>query len=268
MVEPCGIVTLLTDFGTRDGYVGAMKGRILAHAKELAVVDISHEIPPGDVLAGAYVLSQAASFFPVGTVHCVVVDPGVGSDRAPVVVERDGRLYVGPDNGVLSMAAFPSSRAVRIETFSVGPGECQTFHGRDIFGPAAAYLAAGGELADLGPAVEKLESLEVGKPSLEPEQATGEVIHVDRFGNLITNIPKGILAAARPESVRVEVAGHEVRGVSRAFSDVEEGEALVYAGSTDRVEIAVRSGSARERLGVERGAIVYLRWRVEGPEVR
>lgn len=235
-------MTLTTDFGTRDGYVAAMKGVILGLAPGASVVDVSHDVAPGDVRGGAFVLAQAAPYFPAGTVHVAVVDPGVGGAREAVVLDGGAHRFVGPNNGVLALAAPAPRRAHEIAAPSFRRAEVSaTFHGRDLFAPAAARLAAGAEVAEAGPPL-PLERL-VTLPA-----ARAEVVHVDRFGNAITSLGAG-------EADAVEVAGLRLP-VRRTYGDVEPGAPLAYIGSSGYIEIAVRDGNAAERLGLARGTAV------------
>ncbi len=244
------LVTLLTDFGTADGYVGEIKGVLASAVPDVAIVDIAHDLPAHDVEAGRLALARYWRRFPAGTVHLVVVDPGVGSERAALAVESEGRLLVGPDNGVLSPALL--HQGARVVSLPVPPAASPTFHGRDVFAPAAAQLARG------------LGVDEIGRPHPEPivrrtPEATrrddgtiaGEVIAVDRFGNLVTN-----LMARRGGAV--ELGGRTIP-MRRTYADVAQGESLALVGSSGLVEIAVRDGSAFERLGAGRGTTVILR---------
>jgi S-adenosyl-L-methionine hydrolase (adenosine-forming) len=226
------MVTLTTDFGTADGYVGAMKGVLYSRAPGVAVVDISHDIPRHDIAAGAYALATAAPWFPPGTIHVAVVDPGVGSARRGVVIASGGQLFVGPDNGLFALVAPQPDAvreiAVRFLTGRVSP----TFHGRDVFAVTAARLATGVDLMEVGPVVAM---------STPPARGWHRVVHVDRFGNLITDVPGEGVAVVR-------VAGREA-ALRRTYADVAPGELVAYVGSGGTVEIAVRDGSAAEVLG-------------------
>jgi S-adenosylmethionine hydrolase len=250
------VVTLLTDFGTRDGYVGAMKGVIATLAPSATIVDITHDVPPQDLAAAAFVLAQAAPFFPPGTIHVVVVDPGVGGRRRRVVVESEGHLFVGPDNGVLALAA-PVEEGWEITAAAFRrPEVSATFHGRDVFAPTAARLAAGAAASDAGPRV-VLEGRLAPRPVLfshNGRQVTGHVVHVDRFGNLITDI----VAAVLPALATVRVGSVEVPRVSVTYEDVARGELVAYVGSAGTLELAVRDGAASEVLAVGRGAPVVV----------
>lgn len=243
------LVTLLTDFGTADGYVAEMKGVLLTLAPEARLVDASHELPPQDVEYARLALARYWRRFPVGTIHLVVVDPGVGSARRAIAVASDGRLLVGPDNGVLSPALLlPGARAVTLPT---PPGAAPTFHGRDLFAPAAARLATGAALEALGePCDDPIVRRTPEARRLDDGAVLGEVIAVDRFGNLVTN-----LLTMRGGSL--EVAGQRL-AVRRTYADVAPGTLLALVGSSGLLEVAVREGSAARRLGVARGAAVRL----------
>jgi S-adenosyl-L-methionine hydrolase (adenosine-forming) len=231
------VVSLLSDFGTSDVYVGVMKAVVLSAAPSARLVDLTHEVPPQDVRAGAFHLMQAAAWFPRGTVHLAVVDPGVGSERRAIAVEAGGAFFVGPDNGLFSWIAPRPTRAVILE---VPRGASNTFHGRDVFAPAAGKLAAGAPLASLGAPAGRLVKLSW------PTRA--EIVHVDRFGNLITNLEKldGELVAGE----------FRTRKLVSSYAAVARGEPLAILGSHGFVEIAVRDGSAAAVLGLQRGARV------------
>src|SRR5688572_2974448 len=250
------LVTLTTDFGTADGYVGAIKGVILARAPGTTVVDIAHDIRRHDVGGAAFALSQAAPWFPDGTVHVVVVDPGVGGLRMPVVVDSGRQLFVGPDNGVLSLAV-PQPRAAFAITAAAfrAASPAPTFHGRDIFAVTAAQLAGGAAPDQAGDPIQLAGRLpgpgrdRAGQPG---DLLRGEVIHVDSFGNLITDLPAAAVAGASA----VRIAGRTIQGLSSTYSSVPVGEYLAYIGSGGTLEIAVREGDAAELLRVSRGAPV------------
>jgi S-adenosylmethionine hydrolase len=249
------VITLTTDFGQVDGYVAAMKGAILRICPHVALVDISHEVRPQAVPQAAYLLSFAAPYFPPGTVHLVVVDPGVGSERRAVAVQGAQAQYVAPDNGVLSLALAkdPARAAVElVEPRFRLPEVSATFHGRDIFAPAAAYLACGVNLQEMGPTipVSGLCRLPISsREAVEARDGQAMVLHVDRFGSLITSL----VAAYGAAPLIITAGGERITGLSRTFSDVEPGELLAYVGSGGYVEIAVREGSAAERLGLAAG---------------
>jgi S-adenosylmethionine hydrolase len=252
------IVTLTTDFGSRDGYAGAMKGVVLSLAPAATLVDITHGVPPQDVAAGAVALAQAAPLFPAGTIHVAVVDPGVGGARADLLVESSGSFFVGPDNGVLSLAARPPRRIWRIDapTFRREPVSA-TFHGRDVFAPTAGRLAAGAAPGDAGPRLEAMTDLAPPVVGRRAGRVEGRVIHVDAFGNLITSL--GVEHVPPEASIEVEGTGGVYHPVlARTFSDVDPGALVAYFGSGGQLEIARRNGSAAQHVGAERGSIVRV----------
>jgi S-adenosylmethionine hydrolase len=253
------VVTFTTDFGTHDGYAGAMKGVVLSIAPRATLVDITHGIPAQDVAGGAVALAQAAP----GSIHLAVVDPGVGGERADLLVESGGSFFIGPDNGVLSLAARAPRKIYWIEAPSfrrdpVSP----TFHGRDVFAPTAGRLATGASAAEAGPLVPKM--IDLGAPRIHRRDGVleGEVIHVDGFGNLLTSLPQESLGPAGSAQVVVEVDGTEGRfepQLGRTFSDVDPGSLIAYVGSGGQLEIARRDGSAAQRIGAHRGTPVRVR---------
>jgi S-adenosyl-L-methionine hydrolase (adenosine-forming) len=249
-------VTLLTDFGTADGYVAAMKGVIAGIAPAARVDDASHEIPPGDVYAASWALAGYWRYYPPGTVHVVVVDPGVGSPRRALAVAADGRFLLGPDNGVFTrvLAEAGAASIVAIGNEAVtGAVVSATFHGRDVFAPAAAHLCRGLPLVQLGTAVKDPVLLALPEPVVDGGGMRGVVVHIDRFGNAITNVP----AAAVREGMRVTVAGESCM-VRRTYADAATGQLLALVGSRGVLEVAVRDGSAAARPGVTRGAAVFV----------
>lgn len=258
-------IALMTDFGTADGYTGEMKGVLLTRASEVRIVDVTHRIPPGDVVAGAWALRRVWDRFPEDTVHLVVVDPGVGGDRRPLAARIASRWFVGPDNGllthVLGQGAVGDARRLDPEAIGLEPLS-DTFHGRDLFAPAAAHLVAGGSPGGLGPRVDpgSLVTLSAPKPERRPgpdgsKEVRGRIVHVDRFGNLITDVPSDWL----PESPVVAVGSHRLNDVGRSFATVGRGEPVLIRGSGGTLEICVRGGSAAEVLGVGRGTSVRVK---------
>lgn len=243
------IVTLLTDFGTHDSYVAEMKGVLLARAPRARLVDVSHEVAPGNVRAASYLIGRLWRWFPTGTVHLVVVDPGVGSQRRAIAVAAHEQCFVAPDNGVLTAVLEDSARAVVLPAVR---GAAVTFHGRDLFAPAAAQLATGTPLGKLGSAL--ADPLRLPRPEAHRAGAgwVGEVIYIDRFGTLVTNLP----AEALEGVAGIALAGRRRAPRGRTFSDVEPGELVAYVGSAGSVEVAVRDGSAAEMTGVAIGAEV------------
>lgn len=253
------IITLTTDFGQLDGYVGTMKGVMLSICPEAGLIDLSHAIPPQDVAAAAFVLYQTFSYYPPHAVHCVVVDPGVGSKRRAIAVQTDRGYFVGPDNGVFSLALTLGQLNV-IEAVTLTNPDFQlatvsaTFHGRDIFAPAAAHLAAGAPLRRFGPPAINLVKLDY---VAEMQRGACRIIHIDHFGNLILSFTRQRLH--NPEQVTFRLKGRTIKSLSYTFADVAEGELLAYVGSShDHLEIAVRNGNAARRLGAQVGDIVEI----------
>jgi S-adenosyl-L-methionine hydrolase (adenosine-forming) len=252
------LITLTTDFGHSDGYVAAVKGTLLSLAPGAQLVDISHEIAPQDLLGAAFVLANAIPYFPDGAVHLVVVDPGVGSERRMLAARTARAIYVAPDNGVLTLIwrQEPPLQIVSLTErryWRSGPIS-HTFHGRDVMGPVAAHLANGVELEVLGDALSDPVELDLPEPAEMPDgELRGEIIYVDRFGNLISNIPADDLAGsptAHIENRRLPVGQH--------YAEVSAGEPLALIGSHGYLEIAVREGNASERLRLDRGAPVIV----------
>ena len=259
-MTPSGIVTLTTDFGTADGYAGAVKGAILARLPSARLVDLSHELAPGDVAGASHLLARAAPYFPQGTVHLAVVDPGVGTARRGLALRAGGQIFVGPDNGIFgavleALAETPVLHALENRSLWRSPVS-PVFHGRDVFGPVAAHLAGGGELSAVGPSLAPggLVRLPAPAPSPVAGGLRGEVVHVDRFGNLVTNLCAP--GAGAPASV--EIAGRALP-LSRTYADVAPGALVAVIGSSGRVEIALRDGSAAAHLGTGAGLVVILR---------
>ncbi len=266
MLDAGPIVTLLTDFGEKDWYVAVMKGVILSRCHGCQLVDITHDISPGDVLAGAFVLREAHPFFPPGTVHLAVVDPGVGGGRRPIAARAAGQWFVGPDNGLLGLVLAREPEAVvwavEREDLFLHPVS-GTFHGRDIFAPVAAYLAAGGDGRLLGTEVRDWVSPKTAEPVWDGQELRGQIVYIDRFGNGITNIEgEKLERLVRGEEVEIWVGGFKIEGLLRTYSQAGEGELLAVVGSSGLVEISVNLGSARDRLDLAAGVTpVHVRVR-------
>ena len=252
------VITLTTDFGTRDAYVAEMKGVILSITRDVQLVDITHEIAPQDVLEGALALQAAAPRFPAATIHVAVVDPGVGTARRAVAVAAADQLFVGPDNGLFTpFLRDPSWRAFELSASEFrAPAVSHTFHGRDIFAPAAAHLARGIEPSRLGPAVADPVRLDWPEARVTEGRVAGAVLHVDRFGNLVTSIRAEAIGSLGPD-VAVRVAGKSVPLV-RTYGDLRPGNPGALVGSTDRLEIAINAGSAARALRAGRGTPVVV----------
>ena len=254
-----GVITLLTDFGIADGYAGTMHGVILRINPKATVVDVCHDIAPQDVHAAAFVLSTVYPYFPADTIHVVVVDPGVGSERRALGVHTPRGTFVAPDNGVLSyvFARESVSEIVHLTEarYWLAPLSA-TFHGRDLFAPVAAHLSLGVALSDLGTTVEDPARFAVPEAQMRDDGSiVGQVLHVDRFGNLITNIPRELLPAGQ---VRVQVADRHAIGLVKAYAQAADGELLALIDATDCLEISVRNGSAAALLEIGRGADVLV----------
>lgn len=248
------LITLLTDFGTADPYVAEMRGVLYTRAPGVTLADMSHGIPPGDVRAAAYLFGRTWHRFPDATVHLVVVDPGVGTGRAALAFGAAGHWFVGPDNGVFSSVLDQAETPIM--AIPAPADAAPTFHGRDLFSPAAAALATGASLASVGHPLPTIPvRLVLPVPFYEGKQVVGEVISVDRFGNLVTNLT----AAEVPPYAAVEAEDSEVGPLRRTFSDVESGQLVAYLGSGGQVEIAVRDGSASRRIGLGVGGRVRAR---------
>lgn len=278
------LITLTTDFGDADGFVGVLKGVIAGICPGAGIIDLAHSIPAGDIVGAAYVLRNSYLYFPPGTIHFAVVDPGVGGVRRAVAMQAVEQFFVAPDNGLLAWVVREVEAAgeeicawsLEDERFHLSPVS-STFHGRDIFAPAAAFLAQGVDPAELGPEL---------KASLEPDgelsggpvidllrspgdpEDEGRIIHIDRFGNCVTTIvaavlPGEVIGGEREGIFEVETAGgkQEVSGLLPSYDSVEAGEAVVVEGSSGLVEIAVSGGSAAERLGLRRGDRVRFQLR-------
>lgn len=257
--RPSGVVTLLTDFGHLDAYVGVMKGVILSSRPELCCVDLTHEIPPQDVRGASWQLAQAWRFFPRGTVHLAVVDPGVGSSRAILVAEDHGHVFVAPDNGLLGPVLSQEARvhSLDVERFA-RPDPSHTFHGRDVFSPAVAALAGGLDPRECGAPAESWTRS--GWPEVRgagSQELSVEVVWVDHFGNLITALGTEALEG---NNWTVEVGGVEIP-LAKTYSDVAPGEHLALIGSCRTLEVSVRDGSAAALLAAGAGSEIRLRRR-------
>lgn len=261
------VITLLTDFGSRDWFVGAMKGVIAAIAPDARVIDLTHEIPPGDVRAGAFTLRAAAPCFPSGAIHMVVVDPGVGSDRRALAIRTAAGIFLGPDNGVLAWAVSASGAApvevrhLANRTWWRCDPPSRTFHGRDIFAPAAAHLAAGAPFAGAGPIAEKWQQLPWPEVVRQERGCAGEVVYVDRFGNAITNLPTDVLPSGVDHAaVRIHAGSSRDVPWRECYAAVPVGSTVAVAGSSGLIEVAINGGDAARTLGLRVGSPVSVAW--------
>ena len=251
------ILTLTTDFGISDGYVAAMKGVVLTCAPEAQIVDITHQVPPQDIVAGAFVMYSACPFFPKGSVHIGVVDPGVGSDRRGIVVETEQFLYVGPDNGLFSPVYEREvvRRIVAIENaVLMRPVVSSTFHGRDVFVQVGAHLLRGIPCEEVGPEIEDPVTCDLWGVEERDDALVGRVVCVDHFGNALSMIARSKIDAKYPDGdFEIVVGKTRFDRICQTYSEVKEGEALALYGSLDTLEVAVCEGSASETLGIKRG---------------
>jgi S-adenosyl-L-methionine hydrolase (adenosine-forming) len=260
-VLPGPIITLTTDFGLRDPFVGIMKGVMLGICPGARMVDLTHCIAPHDVLEGALALESAWRFFPPGTVHLAVVDPGVGTSRRAIALRSSGHYFVGPDNGLFTFAFTGAWTAVSVESAEYRlPEVSRTFHGRDVFSPAAAHLAGGVALGRLGPEAADLIRIAMPRYRRDADGLEGIVIGCDRFGNLLTSVTlDGIEQLGAPDSLVVELAGRNLGPVLNSYAEAADGAPSPIVGSSGRIEIFVRNGSAQAVLGDAMGAPVRAR---------
>ncbi len=255
------VIALLTDFGTSNHYAGTMKGVVLGICPDVTLVDIAHDLPPHDVVSAALELAASYRYFPAGTIFLVVVDPGVGSARRALAMETAEHRFVGPDNGVLSLALAdtPPRKVVELtERKYARPTISRTFEGRDRFAPAAAWLAKGVALASLGRPLGDYQRLELPAPIVTDTLVSGVVLTVDRFGNGITNIDRRTFERAAAGPVRVMAGEHEIGTVVSTYSEAATGEPCALFGSTDHLEVAIAGGSAAGRLGLAPGTAVRI----------
>ena len=252
------MITLLTDFGLSDSYIGAMKGVILGIQPDVTIVDISHGITPQNVDEAAYTLKQAYSFFPKNTVHVVVVDPGVGSEREIIGVRTDAYYFLAPDNGVLKYIfdKHPEAEVYKINNDRYyRPNVSHTFHGRDIFAPVAAHITRGVTLPELGESYSEFQSGEIRKPVFQKNTISGEIIYIDSFGNGVTNIDQDMIGG---QAVKILFGIYTLHKLSTVYTDVAEGEALAVIGSSGTLEISVHNGNARRKLKLKIGDTVTV----------
>jgi S-adenosyl-L-methionine hydrolase (adenosine-forming) len=256
------VIAFLTDFGNRDHYAGTMKGVALGICPDATLVDITHELPPHDVLAAALELAASYKYFPAGTIFLVVVDPGVGSSRHGIAADAGGYRFVAPDNGVLTLVfkeAHPKRVVELTERRYARATVSKTFEGRDRFAPAAAWLAKGIELSGLGRPLTRWQTIPVPEPTVSAEAIAGEVLRVDRFGNLVTNIDRRLFDRfAEGGGLEIVAGPHAIEKLVATYSEAAAGVVCALFGSTDHLEIAVNGGSAAERLQLARGAAVTI----------
>jgi hypothetical protein len=257
------VITLITDFGISDHFAGTMKGVILGICPDAQIVDISHQVTPFEVAEGAFLIAQAYRYFPKGAVHVIVVDPGVGTSRRPILLETAGQYFVAPDNGVLTMVYLEQKkrkvRAITNEKYFL-QSVSRTFHGRDIFSPVAAHLAGGVKPSRFGKPVEDYMRLSFDKPVRTARRGwTGAVLKVDRFGNLITNFPAQDFPQIEKQPFEMQVGLQMVRRLAQNYAECGPGEVFAIAGSSGYLEVSSSQASAARILGCGVGAPVELR---------
>jgi S-adenosylmethionine hydrolase len=259
MTQP--ILTLTTDFGTSDHYAGAMKGVILGICPAVRIVDLSHEVTPFEIPEGAYVIAQAYRYFPKKTVHVVVVDPGVGTARRPILMEAGGQYFVAPDNGVLSMIYSREKHKIRLianDRYFRKPVS-QTFHGRDIFAPAAAHVAAGVPPSRLGKLIEDYLRPAFEHPIRSGKRTwNGTILKIDRFGNVVTNFQISEFPDLEKKDFALAIGSNQITVMARNYAQCGPGELFAIVGSSGYLEVSVSQGSAAKQIGCVTGAAAEL----------
>ena len=257
------IITLTTDFGLKDGFVGVMKGVIYGIVQDVHIIDLTHEISPQNVLEGAYIMGRSAPYFPEGTIHVGVIDPGVGTDRRPIAAKLGSQYFVGPDNGLfsfmLAQAEKENQEVVVVHTDNPKywlPEVSNVFHGRDIFSPVGAYLAKGVPLEELGTRIDDPIRLELVEPQRAGDGWRGQILHIDHFGNIATNFKHEHLNGMGPMVVRL--CGAEIQGLVRTFGERPPGDLIALFGSTGNLVISVVNGDAASRLNAKPGDLVEV----------
>jgi S-adenosylmethionine hydrolase len=261
-VKPFMIITLTTDFGLKDAFVGVMKGVIASINPQAQVIDLTHGIPAQDVVAGALTLRHSVGYFPPGTIHVAVIDPGVGSARRPLLIECDGNYFIGPDNGVLSLAVDEGHRAcitrLANPAYQLQPASA-TFHGRDIFAPAAAHVSRGVPPSAFGERLATFHRLALPKAVCGPGEITGAIIYIDHFGNLFTNIEERDLTELADARLEIVIGGGiRINGIAPHYAAVGTGDLVGITNSWGLLEIAAPGASAQRRTGVKIGDPVKL----------
>ncbi len=256
------IITMLTDFGTKDYYVSAMKGVILSINPKCLLIDISHEVPKQDVKEGAFILGNAFSYFPKGTIHLAVIDPGVGSERKPILIRTENYFFIGPDNGLFTIAAMKDRVRKVIQLTNKRyflSNISSTFHGRDIFAPVAGYLSLGIKPDVFGKEIGKWVKLDFSGPNIKGDKLLGEIIHIDSFGNLISNIDQDrFLKFINAHSFSIKVKNRKVSHIKRGYWEGRDKELIALFGSGGYLEIAVKDGSAKSILNAKKGDSIIV----------
>ena len=263
-MNPNNIITLTTDFGTTDIFVGVMKGVIFNINPDAKIIDITHDIEPQDVYAGAFLLSSAYHYFPPGTIHVGVIDPGVGSTRRAIAVETKRYCFVVPDNGLLSHVLCNETVCCAINLTNPKyflPQVSDTFHGRDIFAPVAAHISRGVSLNSLGEQITNIAQIPISTPNTSESEIIGHIPYIDRFGNLITNISQELFESVkRGRHFIIFVKDRQIQRICRAYAESSVGELLGIFSSFGNLEIAINEGNAAETLGVKRGNLIKIRF--------
>ena len=261
-LAPSRTITLMTDFGTSDHYVGVMKGVILNINPQVQIVDITHAVPPQDIHGAAFLIDSAYRYFPIGTIHVIVVDPGVGSQRRAIVCQTETAYFVCPDNGTLTHILHNEKciHTVAVEDSAYFlPQVSNTFHGRDIFAPVAAHLSRGVSIGELGNPMTHPVQLPNPRPQITDKAIIGHIIWIDSFGNLITNISREILESREGRNgVVIHVGGVEITHLNRSYADSAISEPLAIIGSSNRLEISINQGNAAQVLGLKRGEPITI----------
>lgn len=260
-MKPNGIITLLTDFGDADGFAGIMKGVILSINSQANIVDISNSLPSQDIEAGALVLVNSYRYFPKGTIHVAVVDPGVGSDRRILAVQTNDYFFIAPDNQLLKHIFYNNETFTVVEVLNKTyflDEISHTFHGRDIFAPVAAHLSLGVALTDFGPEVTDFERGEIAQPVVLAKKIIGNITHIDKFGNLITDISAGMLTK---KISAISAGSTSIPELVDSYAHVAMGKPLAIIGSSGKLEISVRNGNASKQLSLNRGEIVQVEFK-------
>ncbi len=263
----CGLITLTTDFGLEGEYVGALKGVIVSVNPACRIIDITHRIAPQNILQAAFVLKGVYRYYPQGTIHLAVVDPGVGTRRKPVIIKKDGHIFVGPDNGIFTLILKGKGKSegveITAEKYFLTPLS-STFHGRDLFAPVAAHLSRGEDLKNFGPRLKDFVRIEWPHPEMKRGRISGKILWADGFGNLITNIDRNeyaALLAGKPISIKGP--GWEIQRLIRTYGEARTGQPIALFGSSDLLEIAVSGGDARQTLGFRPGDRIEVDFRVD-----
>ncbi len=256
------IITLSTDFGWEDPFVGVMKGVILGINPQVRLVDLTHALSHHHLLESAFILNSAFPFFPPGTIHLVVVDPGVGGERRLLVIQDQDDLWIGPDNGLFSLVLknHPEAKLIHLTNRNYFlENVSQTFHGRDIMAPAAAHLSLGVSILEMGKPISDPVRLDIPEPEITNGRIMGQVLWVDHFGNLISNISERMLSPSRsgPE-LRIFIGTHEISGIYRSYSQGRPGDLVALIGSSGYLEIACNLGRAAEKIGFKAGEILKI----------